>query len=119
MRRRQPEALIQRSVFAHIRARGVPGLVAIHPANGGFRRPVEAKILAGLGVTKGAPDVLLWHNNKAFALELKSANGRTTTEQSAMLAKLTAAGVHTALCHGVDPAITCLEGWGLLQAEMY
>jgi hypothetical protein len=57
-RRSRPEDLIQRSVFQNIRARGVLGLVAIHPANGGYRKPVEAKILAGLGVTKGVPDVL-------------------------------------------------------------
>jgi hypothetical protein len=56
-RRSRPEDLIQRSVFQHIRARGVPGLVAIHPANGGYRKPVEAKILAGLGVTRAARQI--------------------------------------------------------------
>ena len=64
MRRGRPEDVIQRAVFQHIRARGVPGLVAIHVPNGGYRRPVEAKILCGLGVTAGVPDVLLWYAGK-------------------------------------------------------
>jgi hypothetical protein len=54
LRRRRPEDAIQRAVFQHIKARGVAGLVAIHPANGGYRKPVEAKILAGLGVSRRA-----------------------------------------------------------------
>ena len=59
-RRRRPEDAIQRAVFQHIKARGVAGLVAIHVPLGGYRKPVEAKILQGLGVTAGVPDVLLW-----------------------------------------------------------
>jgi hypothetical protein len=50
---------IQRAVFQHIAQRGVPGLFAFHPANGGYRRPVEAKILQGQGVRAGVPDVNL------------------------------------------------------------
>jgi hypothetical protein len=50
MHRRRPEDVIQRSLFAYIRARGVAGLVAIHVPMGGYRRPVEAKILQGLGL---------------------------------------------------------------------
>ena len=73
---RRAEDQIQRAVFQHIRARGVAGLVAIHVPNGGYRRLTEAKILAGLGMTAGVPDLLLWHDNKAFAIELKSEDGR-------------------------------------------
>jgi hypothetical protein len=55
------EDQIQRSLFQHIRVRGVAGLVVIHVPLGGYRRPVEAKILQGLGATAGTLDVLLWH----------------------------------------------------------
>ena len=58
MPRRRPEDSIQRAVFQHIKLRGVKGLVAVHVPNGGFRKPVEAKILRGLGVTAGTPDLL-------------------------------------------------------------
>jgi hypothetical protein len=87
-RRARPEDQIQRALFQHIRIRGVAGLVAIHVPMGGFRRPVEAKILQGLGATKGVPDVLLWHAGKSYALELKSEDGRLSESQADFLRKL-------------------------------
>jgi VRR-NUC domain len=113
----RPEDAIQRCVFAHIRARGVSGLVAIHVGNGGYRRPAEARIMSGLGVTPGVPDVLLWHDNKSFALEIKSENGRLSPHQTEMLARLDSAGVVTAVCHGLDASIKCLEAWQLLRGH--
>jgi hypothetical protein len=56
--RRRPEDAIQRAVFQHLRARGAPGLFAFHPPNGGYRRPVEAAILKGMGVVAGVPDII-------------------------------------------------------------
>ena len=81
MPRRNPEQAVQRAVFQHIRACGVAGLVAIHVPNGGFRRLTEAKILVGLGVTAGVPDILLWHDGKSFALELKAGAGQVSSAQ--------------------------------------
>ena len=52
-RQQRPEAAIQRAVFQHLRARGAPGVFVFHPANGGYRKPVEAAILKGLGVVTG------------------------------------------------------------------
>ena len=112
------EDAIQRAVFQHIRARGVSGLVALHPANGGFRKPVEAKILAGLGVTKGCPDILAWHDGKAFAMEIKSEDGRLSEAQAEMINRLDKAGVFTAVCHGLDRCLACLEAWALLKGKV-
>src|SRR6516165_3894035 len=95
--RSRPEDAIQRAVFQHIRTRGVPGLVAVHVPMGGKRRPVEAAILKGLGATAGIPDILLWHDGNAFALELKSETGALSDAQITMLARLGNAGVHTAV----------------------
>jgi hypothetical protein len=117
MTRRRPEDSIQRAVFAHIRARGVKGLVAVHVPNGGFRKPVEAKILKGLGVTAGTPDLLLWHDGKAFAMELKAEAGRITETQLEMLNRLSQAGVLTCVCHGLDKALAVLEAWQLLRGR--
>ena len=75
----------------------------------------EAKILKGLGVTAGVPDLLLWHSGRSFALELKAESGRTSVDQLEMLARLDAAGVYTALCYGLDRALRVLEQWGLLR----
>jgi hypothetical protein len=64
-RRRSPEATIQSAVFAHLRARGAPGLFAFHVPNGGYRKPIEAAILKGLGVVAGVPDVIAIHQGAA------------------------------------------------------
>jgi hypothetical protein len=113
-RRAQPEAQIQRAVFAHFGARSAPGVFAFHPANGGYRRPVEAKILR-LGVTSGVPDVIAVHNGRCFALELKAEGGRATDKQLETLAALREAGAFTCLTEGLDRALAVLESWGSLR----
>jgi hypothetical protein len=113
--RARPEAAIQRAVFQHLRTRGAPGVFAFHPANGGFRRPVEAAILKGLGVVPGVPDVFIVHNGLCFAMELKAEGGRATDKQLACIAALRDAGAFTCIAEGLDRAIACLEAWGILK----
>ena len=116
MRRQRPEQLLQRVTVAHIKARGAPGLVYLHPANGGGRSAVEGAIFKSMGVVPGAPDLLLWHAAKSFAM--KAENGRTTDAQVVMLARLKDAGVVTAVAHGIDEAVAVLEGWQLLRGRV-
>jgi hypothetical protein len=71
--------------------------------------------MAGMGVTRGAPDLLLWHEGKAYALELKADAGRVSESQTDMLDRLGKAGVLVAVGSGVDNAIAILEGWQLLK----
>jgi hypothetical protein len=93
-RRRSPEATIQRAVFAHLRARGAPGLFAFHPANGGYRKPAEAAIMKGLGVVPGVPDIIAIHQGRCYAMELKAEGGRPTETQLAVVAAKTPPGHH-------------------------
>ena len=111
----RPEQQIQRAVVQHLRQRSAPGVVFIHVPNGGKRKPIEAAIFKGLGVRRGASDLLLWHDGRSFALELKSAGGRATDEQIKFLDDMDRAGVLTALAEGLDAALHTLEGWGLLR----
>jgi hypothetical protein len=114
-RRHRPEDQIQRSVIAHLRARGVPGLVWTHVPNGGKRSKVEGAILKGLGVRAGVSDVLLWHRGRAFALELKAEGGRPSEQQMQFISDLNAAGGFATIASGIDEAIRVLECWGLLR----
>src|SRR5262245_40544452 len=119
MRRRQrPEQAIQKALIEHLRLRGVAGVVYLHPANGGARSAVEGAIFKSLGVMAGAPDLLLWHDGRSYAVELKTDSGRTTPAQIAMMTRLKDAGVATAVAHGIDEAITTLERWQLLKGRM-
>jgi hypothetical protein len=112
--RRRPEAAIQRAVFQHLRARAAPGVFAFHPANGGYRKPVEAAIMKGLGVVAGVPDVIAIHNGRVFAMEIKAEGGRATDKQLACIAALREAGAFTCVAEGLGRALACLESWGLL-----
>jgi len=116
--RRSPEATLQRAVFAHLRARGAPGLFAFHPANGGYRKPTEAAILKGLGVVAGVPDVIAIHQGRVYGLELKAAGGRLTETQLSTIAALEAAGAFTCIAEGLDRALAVLESWGLLRGRV-
>ena len=52
-----PESAIQRAVFLHLAARGCG--FAFHVPNGGWRSPIEAAILKGMGVRAGVPDLIV------------------------------------------------------------
>jgi hypothetical protein len=113
-RRAVPEAQIQRAVFAHIRARAVPGVFAFHVPNGGYRKPVEAAIMKGLGVTAGVPDVIAIHEGRCYAMEIKAEGGRPTPKQLQAIAAMEAAGAYCWL----DRALAVFEAWGLLRGQV-
>jgi hypothetical protein len=115
--RHRPEQAIQRAVFQHLRARGAPGMFAFAVPNGGYRRPIEAKILQGLGVVAGTPDIFIVHNGRVFAIELKAEGGRATDKQLACIAALREAGAFTCIAEGLDRALACLEAWGCLKGR--
>jgi hypothetical protein len=117
-RRANPEQAIQKAVFQHIRARGVPGLVAFHVPNGGQRNPVEASIFKGLGVRAGVADIIAIHQGKIYALELKAEGGKATEAQIQFLGDVERAGAYTAIPRGLDAALATLESWGLLRPAL-
>lgn len=109
------ENQIQRTIFQHLRQRGAPGVFAFHPANGGFRRPIEAKILKGCGVLAGVPDIIALHKGNFYAIELKAMKGRPTVPQLECIDAIRYAGGHAVVCHGLNAALETLEQWGLLK----
>jgi hypothetical protein len=116
-RRQRPEDVIQRAVFQHLRTRATPGVFAFHPANGGYRRPTEAAIIKGLGVTAGVPDVIAIYQGRCYGMELKASGGRPTPKQLQTIAALEAAGAYCCIAEGLDRAIAVLEAWGLLRGR--
>jgi hypothetical protein len=86
------EQQIHVTVAKHLAIRARPGVVWFHPANGGWRSPVEAKIFKSLGVKSGVADLILLHDGRFYALELKAPGGRLTESQAAFLDDVEAAG---------------------------
>ena len=117
-RLQRPEAAIHAAVFQHLRARGAPNVFAFHPANGGYRKPIEAAIMKGMGVVAGVPDIIAIHDGRVYALELKAAGGRATPKQQEAIAAMEAAGAYTAIAEGLDRALAYLEAWGLLRGRV-
>lgn len=109
---------IQRAVFDHIKARGVPGVVAWHTPNGGIHQAGRRRAInAGQGVVSGIPDVIAIKQGTMFALELKRDKGRVSEAQRDTLDRLAFAGAVVAVAHGLDAAIEQLERWGIVRGE--
>ena len=109
------EDQIQRAIFDHLRSRAAPGVFAFHPANGGFRKPIEAKILVGLGVVAGVPDVIAIKGGRTYALEIKTEEGRLTPRQRETIEAMRAAGAFVCVVYGLNAAIKQIEQWGLVR----
>ena len=77
--------------------------------NGGRRSPVEAAIFNGLGVRAGVSDLILLHDGRAFALELKTERGRPTAAQMNFISEFRAAGGEASIATGLDQALHTLE----------
>jgi hypothetical protein len=116
-RRQRPEQAIQRAVFEHLRMRAAPGVFAFHPANGCYRKPVEAAIMKGLGVVAGVPDVIVIHEGRVYGLELKAPGGRATPKQLAAIAAMETAGAYTCIAENLDRALEVLERWRILRGR--
>jgi hypothetical protein len=113
----RPEQQIQRAVFHHLAVRAASAVFAFHPANGGWRSPVEGAILKGMGVRAGVPDIVAVKNGQCYALELKAPDGRLTPAQRDAHAALAAAGATVAVAYGLDDALARLEAWGLVRGS--
>jgi hypothetical protein len=116
MRKRlNPESAMQRALFSHLKVRASAGVFAFHVPNGGYRKPIEAAILKGLGVRAGVPDVIALHDGKFFALELKAPGGRPTANQLEAITAINDAGGYAAWTDDLDRALAMLEMWGVLR----
>jgi hypothetical protein len=118
MIRRRPEQQLQKAVLEHLAWRGVPGLFVFHYPAGGWRSPIEAAIFKSLGVVAGVPDILILHERRLFALELKTEHGRLTPIQVETQARMHIAGAMVAVAIGLDAALEQLERWRLLRPDV-
>jgi hypothetical protein len=60
-------------------------------------------------------DLILLHNGRAHALELKTEIGRTTPAQRQFAVEWKAAGGYHFVAQGLDPALNWLKAAGLIQ----
>jgi VRR-NUC domain len=113
------EADIHRAVCQHLTTRPAPGLVWLHVPNGGARLPTEAARFVSLGVKPGVADLILLHNAKFYALEIKRDHkARVSPAQRTFIKDVRTAGGEAEIGYGLDDALRKLERWGLLRGQM-
>ncbi len=114
----QPSELqVHLTVVSYLRHCAAHGAWWFHPANGELRDARTAAKLKSMGVKAGTPDLLLLHQGRLFALELKRPGGRLSPAQIEARTAIEAAGGHWACAWGVDEALTILRTWGLLRIQ--
>jgi hypothetical protein len=117
-RRHHPEQQLQKAVLEHLAWRGVPGLFWFHVPNGGYRTAIEAAIFKSLGLIAGVPDLLLVHDGRLYALELKVRGGRLSPTQAEVQERMRQASAIVAVATGIDEALAYLELWQLIRRNV-
>jgi hypothetical protein len=113
----RPEQDVQRAIFQHLKIRSAPCTFAFHVPNGGYRKPIEAAILKGLGVVSGTPDVIVIRGGRTYALELKSESGKASPKQVETMAAMELAGATVALAVGAGCRDCPARGLGNLERQ--
>ncbi|MDQ2763970.1 MAG: VRR-NUC domain-containing protein, partial [Pseudomonadota bacterium] len=91
---------------------------SLNMALGRNGRPIgfqEAAKRKARGVKSGLPDYLFWHQRRAFAIELKTADGVLSDAQKDVLRELIANGVEVAVCWTIDQVFARLCLWNLCR----
>jgi hypothetical protein len=111
----RPEEQLQRQVAAFLDVALPEDAVWWHtPNQRGTRSLAENKILKGLGVRKGIPDVLIYWQRQLYCIELKAPGKYFSTAQKAMRPRLVEAGArYVSEKRSLDEVITALRAYGI------
>ncbi len=114
-RRADPEAQLQRTVIAHLKARGIKGLIYHSIPNEARRTPATAARLKAQGMLPGVADlILVAPGGKAHYLELKAPKGKLSDDQEAFFAACCQSDISYNVAWEIDTALYILDNWGLL-----
>ena len=114
-RNAQPEAIEQAKVIAWARAneRNYPYLWMLHSSLNGLKRTKNAQGKAKhQGMLSGVPDLFLPVKNNYFVglyIEMKSAKGRVSVEQSRFLKCATENSYSVVVCYSASDAINTIK----------
>jgi hypothetical protein len=112
VRRRAPEQALQRAVGDLLNfCLGGLAWWTHFPAGGGGT--LRGKILHGLGLKPGVPDILILDCGRAYWLELKAPRGQVSQVQRACHVQILHAGCPVAIIKSVDQVLPQLMHWGV------
>ena len=116
-RNAQPEAIEQAKVIAWARAneRNYPYLWMLHSSLNGLKRTKNAQGKAkAQGMLSGVPDLFMpvaIGDSKGLYIEMKSAKGRVSVEQSRYLKCAAENGYAVSVCYSANEAIKRIEDY--------
>lgn len=70
--------------------------------------------LKSMGFLSGVSDFVIFHNGKAYCLELKKPGGRQSKSQITFSKNVRKTGVEYGIAESVDDVIWVLEQWGIM-----
>lgn len=115
-KRRAPEQALQRGVVMLLSvALGGVAWWSHFPSGGGGQ--MRGKILKGMGLKPGVPDILILDSGRAYWLELKAPKGIVTDSQKECHAALGRAGCPVAVIRSLDEVLPTLRRWGIALKE--
>jgi hypothetical protein len=114
-KKQRPEARLQKTLVQHVMLTAVPGLLWFSIPNEGKRSVVLGAELKAMGLRPGAADLCFILNGRAHFLELKSEDGRQTSEQVVFAADCAIAGAYYSVVRSIGEALTTLSLWGVIR----
>ena len=85
----------------------------IHVPNEGIRSKAAAGIQKRMGLLAGAPDLFVFGEGKAYAIEIKAPNGVVSLAQLDFQGMCSLAGVPYAICRSAPQVEASLRSWGV------
>ena len=108
----RPEQTFQMAVSQYLNAVLPAGAGhTAFPSGGGGA--IRGSFLKAMGLRAGMPDVFVFHQGRAFGIELKAEHGRLSTVQRATIGELSTWGVPVAVCKTLDEVASALGMWGI------
>lgn len=114
LRRKQPEADLQRAIVKFLRKSLVGNSVVFHIPNGGLRSFTEAKRFKEMGVLPGMVDLGVINDGRLIGLEVKPPKGGTVSDAQAWCHRqLRAAGAWVFIVRSLDDVIAAMQQTGV------
>lgn len=111
----QPEGRLQAAIVQHLKLCGAPGVLWFHPPNEARRSYGLAAQLKALGMVAGVADLIILHQGRAYALEVKARGGKQSPAQITFEENCREAGVPYACADNIAAALTTLLDWGVIR----
>ena len=105
-----PEDHLQKAVLDYIRLQ-YPTVLVWHTSNEGKRSAFERFKAKWLGLRSGVSDLILIHDKKLLALELKAGKNKPTAAQDDFITEIAHHGFLGAWANGFDAAKKTIDDW--------